>query len=414
MEKIGKYLRLIREEKGLSLRKLGEMIDVSHNRLGKFERGEEKPSIEMIEKIESVLGILIDNCKEIENEINSLLDEFLEAQFHNQKVLDEFEERINSKRKTYENHLAFEKIILLEYMICVLKKDFASAEKKDAKLKIDLSDAYARQAYLQYKGVYYFLKDDFEKAISYLLEANNLLHDDKRLAMIALHLSMVYKHVNRLTLSIGNLKYAKTIFVKYSSYNRAINSDIELAGAYATINLTNEAVEIYRSILKAMKYLDAGENNKRVAVRNLSWVLLRAGRYAESLENLEPEMAVTPHNPLAVLYYLWCQYRLGNYQMAEKIIAVDKKIMENSIHNQKFKLISSLDYAKDAIPNKQLLGIAIRVFEELQYSTDTSTLLFYVDIIINMLKVRNNDKDMLIKYMDIKLAIMSNESLFVK
>ena len=62
MEKIGKYLRLIREEKGLSLRKLGEMIDVSHNRLGKFERGEEKPSIEMIEKIESVLGILIDNC----------------------------------------------------------------------------------------------------------------------------------------------------------------------------------------------------------------------------------------------------------------------------------------------------------------------------------------------------------------
>ena len=54
------------------------------------------------------------------------------------------------------------------------------------------------------------------------------------------------------------------------------------------------------------------------------------------------------------------------------------------------------------------------MFEELQYSTDTSTLLFYVDIIINMLKVRNNDKDMLIKYMDIKLAIMSNESLFVK
>lgn len=136
MEKIGKYLRLIREEKGLSLRKLGEMIDVSHNRLGKFERGEEKPSIEMIEKIESVLGILIDNCKEIENEINSLLDEFLEAQFHNQKVLDEFEERINSKRKTYENHLAFEKIILLEYMICVLKKDFASAEKKMQSLKL--------------------------------------------------------------------------------------------------------------------------------------------------------------------------------------------------------------------------------------------------------------------------------------
>ena len=90
--------------------------------------------------------------------------------------------------------------------------------------------------------------------------------------------------------------------------------------------------------------------------------------------------------------------------MAEKIIAVDKKIMENSIHNQKFKLISSLVYARDAIPNKQLLGIAIRVFEELQYSTDTSTLLFYVDIIM----------DMLIKYMDIKLAIMSNESLFVK
>lgn len=414
MEEIGKYLRLIREERGLSLRKLGEMIHVSHNRLGKFERGEEKPSTEMIKKIEMVLGISIDNCKETEREINSLLDEFLEAQFHNQNVLDEFEERIDSKRKTYENHLVFEKIILLEYIIYVLKKDFTSAEEKDAKLNFDLSDTYARQVHLQYKGLYYFFNNDHENAVYYLEEANNLLHDDKRSAMIAFHLSMVYKHVNQLTLAIANLKYAKTIFVKYSSYKRAISSDIELAGAYATINLTNEAVKIYRSVLKAMKYLDAGEINKRVAIRNLSWVLLRAGRYEESLENLESEMAISPHNPLAVLYYIWCQYRLGNYQKAEKVISADRKMMEDSTYNQKFKLISSLVYARDVIPNKQLLGIAIHLFEELYVNEDTSTVLFYLDVIIDMLKARGNDKELLIQYMDIKIAIMSNHNLFVK
>lgn len=412
MEEIGKYLRLIREERGYSLRKLGAMINVSHNRLGKFERGEEKPTHEMIKKIENGLGISIEIYQETEYEINLLIEEFLEAQFHNQKVLNNYEIHIIQNKHRYENSLVFGKIVLLEYIISVLKGDFDTAEKKSKMLDNGLNDVFSRQAYLQYKGLFYFLIKDYNKAICFLIAARDLFYNEKRLAMINIHLSMVYKHENHLISAISCLLYAKSVFSRFSSYNRAILTDIELAGAYGSINLTDEAVSIYKSVLKAMDYLDAGEINYRKAVRNLSWVYLRAGRYVEGLENLKSEFTYSSISPLTVLYSIWCNYKIKNYKEAEKLISANRKLMVESSLCDEFELVSSLVYLRDGVANKQILEQAIRLFEKMRVSVDSGTVLFYLDIVIDILRARGNETE-LIKYMDIKISLMSGSNIVI-
>lgn len=412
MEDFGKYLRLIREERGISLRKLGTIIDVSHNRLGKFERGEEKPTNEMIKKIEKGLNISIDACKEIDYEINLLLENFLNAQFNNQKVVADYERIIDLKKARYENSLKFANIILIEYIIHIIDGDLNSAEEKEKMIENSLTDIFAEQAYLQYKGVYYFLKKNYKAAIDNLSAAQDLFYNEKRLAMIAYHLAMVYKDTHQLTLAIRCLSFAKSVFSKYSSYRRAILTDIELAGAYGIINLTEEAIAIYKSVLIATNYLDIGEDGRRKAVRNLSWVYLRAGRYAEGWENLQSEFAYSSISELTVLYSVWFNYKLKNYKEAEKLISVNRKLMSESSLHDEFELVYSLVYLRDGVANKQILDQAIRLFEKMQVSVDSGTILFYLDIVIDILRARRNDTE-LIKYMDIKISLQSGRNIVI-
>lgn len=412
MEGIGKYLRLIREERGISLRQLGTMIDVSHNRLGKFERGEEKPNNEMIKKIERGLGVSIDACKEVDDEINLLLENFLEAQFNNQKVCADYERIINLNKVRYENSLKFANIILIEYIIHIVDGDLNAAEDKGRMIDNSLTDNFAEQAYLQYKGVYCFFKKDYKGALNNLLVAQNLFYNEKRLAMIAYHLAMVYKDTHQITLAIRCLLFAKSIFSKNSSYRRAILTDIELAGAYGIINLMDEAVTIYKSVLKATNYLDIGEEGRRKAVRNLSWVYLRAGRYAEALENLMSEFAYSSISELTVLYSVWCNYKLKYYKEAEKLISVNRKLMSESSFCDEFELVSSLVYLRDGVANKQILEQAIRLFEKMRVSVDSGTVLFYLDIVIDILRARGNETE-LIKYMDIKFSLLSGTNIVI-
>lgn len=412
MEEIGKYLRLIREERGYSLRKLGQMINVSHNRLGKFERGEEKPTNEMIKRIEQGLGIAIYKYKELDFEIDSLLEEFLEAQFYSKNILNDYFNIIKSNKMRFENSLVFGKIILLEYIMCILKGDSVLAEEKEKMLENGLVDLYSRQAYMQYRGVFCFLKKDYEKAIYFLKEASNLYYSEKRMAMISYHLAMVYKDVNQITLAIRCLSFAKSVFSKYSSYRRAILADIELAGAYGIINLINEAIAIYKSVLIATNYLDIGEEGRRKAVRNLSWVYLRAGQYAEGLENLKSEFAYSSISELTVLYSIWFNYKLKNYKEAEKLISVNRKLMSESSLRDEFELVLSLVYLRDGVANKQILNQAIRLFEKLRVSVDTGTVLFYLDIVIDILRARGNETE-LIKYMDIKISLQSGRNIVI-
>lgn len=59
-EHVGKRIRLVRKERGLSLIQMSELLDCSYKYLSDLEIGREKPSLEMIMKIGNILDKRID------------------------------------------------------------------------------------------------------------------------------------------------------------------------------------------------------------------------------------------------------------------------------------------------------------------------------------------------------------------
>lgn len=59
-EHVGKRIRLMRKNRGLSLTRMSEMIDCSYKYLSDLEIGREKPSLEMIMKISNALDKSVD------------------------------------------------------------------------------------------------------------------------------------------------------------------------------------------------------------------------------------------------------------------------------------------------------------------------------------------------------------------
>ncbi|SHO52526.1 helix-turn-helix domain-containing protein [Anaerocolumna xylanovorans] len=54
---VGDRIRIVRNDKGLSIEELAERADVNTTHLGRIERGETVPKLDSIEKIVNALGI---------------------------------------------------------------------------------------------------------------------------------------------------------------------------------------------------------------------------------------------------------------------------------------------------------------------------------------------------------------------
>ena len=51
MSKIGEKLRTLRHRQGLTSRQLGEIVGVSHGHILRIEKGEKRPSIDLVAKM---------------------------------------------------------------------------------------------------------------------------------------------------------------------------------------------------------------------------------------------------------------------------------------------------------------------------------------------------------------------------
>ena len=60
MKNFGKNLLLLRKQRKLSQAALGTLIDISGDMLGRYERSNVTPSIEVVAKMADVLGVSID------------------------------------------------------------------------------------------------------------------------------------------------------------------------------------------------------------------------------------------------------------------------------------------------------------------------------------------------------------------
>lgn len=57
MKEIGPRIRKLREDKGLSLRELGDRINISFTHLSRIERGEKIPNLELLNTLANVFDV---------------------------------------------------------------------------------------------------------------------------------------------------------------------------------------------------------------------------------------------------------------------------------------------------------------------------------------------------------------------
>lgn len=68
----GSRLRSLREARGLTQQKLGELAETSYKYLGSIERGEENPSLKVMIKLAKALGVELRDLVEFEHEETSV------------------------------------------------------------------------------------------------------------------------------------------------------------------------------------------------------------------------------------------------------------------------------------------------------------------------------------------------------
>ena len=74
MSSFGKRLRECREAKGLSQQDLGKLLDTSYTVIGKYERDEMKPSIDVANKLAKLVGTTIGYLLGESKDMNILKD----------------------------------------------------------------------------------------------------------------------------------------------------------------------------------------------------------------------------------------------------------------------------------------------------------------------------------------------------
>ena len=60
MEKFGEKLRILRIQRGLTTRELGELLEVNQSHVTRIEQGKRIPNVAMVVRIAKIFGVSVD------------------------------------------------------------------------------------------------------------------------------------------------------------------------------------------------------------------------------------------------------------------------------------------------------------------------------------------------------------------
>ncbi|TYR75540.1 helix-turn-helix transcriptional regulator [Rossellomorea vietnamensis] len=97
MQNIGSILRDLRKKNKLTLIELGEKIDFNYSNLSKIERGERKPTFELLESLSDLYGVPMADFfrerKTLSEEMFALEDDIEERKIKWMTLIDESEDK---------------------------------------------------------------------------------------------------------------------------------------------------------------------------------------------------------------------------------------------------------------------------------------------------------------------------------
>lgn len=409
---IGKELRLIRKYNKLSLRELASLTGISFMRLGRFERAEEMPSSNIMSILEKAMNFNFKDLEKKSRESDKLFRDFLESLFYHNQNLEYFKKKISllkSKLDSYDEGVNFKnaKILLVEYITYVLEYQFDIAEQlEDNLLNYFKNDSECNAVLHDYIGLKYRIKKDFYNAIMWQEKALMLTVNDKIVAMIYYHLSGSYFGVRKLLQAAASLEKASMLFAKRASYRRANYCLTEFSLVLKATGQYDLAIEKYKDSIIGNEQLLL-DDYMAVDYRNMCWIMILAKRYEEALEYLEEASMKEPKHPFAILYSIWCNYKLERYDEAKQIIDENHQLEENKEFCDFYKLfVLLLKYSKRK-PTQACLNSAIKIVNALEHKEEYERCLFYLDIVLDLLD-RRGDEIEKIKYMEMKINLLEN------
>lgn len=408
---IGKELRLIRKFNHLSLRALEEKTGISYSRLGKFERGEESPTKEIIIQIENAININFNEIYRKSIEIDKLFEDFLNSLFYHDENTQLFKTKIKKEHDKFNLNYKYGKILLIEYILYVLEGKIDEAESLEEELFAYFKNDLECEAILyQYKGLYYRICKDNVKAIYWLEKALSVVLNDKTKAMICYHLSASYMDVRRMMASIKSIEFAKTIFSDYGSFRRVMYCQNEYALALLSTGNYSASIDHFHRVLKASETINCPESYIAMTYRNMCWTMILAKNYESALEYLEEAMMIEAKHPFAVLYGIWCNYKLERYEEAEIIILENEFMKTNKQYSSNFELFLLLIKYKKNKPTKQLVDLAVKIVNSFDGKENFERIIFYIDIVLELFGRQGNDSEK-IKYLEMKINLLQNGRL---
>ena len=400
---IGYQIKNCRKYKGYSLQAVSEATGISFVRLSKFERGTEKPTAQNINKIENVLMVDFSNTDIIDNEINALMAEFKESIFYlrnNNYYLD----LIESNRERYVISSNYYKILLIEYIVNVLA-NYDDVIKLENEIEATINHSMIDfQLFIEYRAVRKHSMKQYDSAMKLLKEALIIANDEKNMGRIYYHYGIIAHSCEQYFEAYDYLVKAKYIFDKYYSYLRSGKCDLQIGNIYIRLGRYDLALNKLNEWLKALKDTKEERNLKAIIFRNMAWVNILMRDHEAALKLIKEAEKLSPKNGNAILYKIWCLYKLEDYKSAYKVILNNKQLEKDKIYRDRFILFSYLVKDRNEHPRKRTLDQAKKVYEQFLIEKKAGVLDFYLTILIEILEKSNETKE-LIYYLKIKAKV---------
>lgn len=405
MENIGKQLYIVRKKRNLTLRELETLSGVKFVRIGRFENNMEKPSQAIVEKLEKALQVKFTDIENVSERILELYDSFVDTLLYESNDLNTYENNIIENDEAYSISYHYSKIMLIRYILRVHKNDFDYIDKDEKELLRLLDEkSDPLQLFYEYKGVRLFLQGNNDAAIEALLTALTISNNKKQNIMIYYHLSMANKFRNKFIEALKYADIAKRGFVEFAVFKRILYIDGQIGSIYSGMGRFDLAIEKYQSCLNSFNTMKLPTGIKALIIRNLSWIYIKSGNYVKPMEYLEEAEKLEPDSNHLKMYKIWCNYKLGKYNTARSLIEEYSDLRTVKSHRKRYKLFSELVYSAGKKPTITLIELAIDTYNEFAAKHDYELMNFYIDIVIDLLKQRNDDKT-LIQYLELKIKI---------
>lgn len=405
MDNFGKQLYIVRKKMNLTLRELDELSGVKFVRIGRFENNMEKPSPEIVAKLEKALNVNFEEIACISGDIKNLYNKFVDSLLYDVNDLEKYIEMINVNKDVYLSNVHFPVIMLINYVIDVLRNNLVNIDKTEKELErlLEPKSDYL-QLYYEYKGLRYYIQELKDKAVDVLDSALTISNNPKQNTMIYYHISMVNMSRNKYIEALKYAELAKRGFVEFASFKRILYTDGQIGSVYSQMRRFDLAIEKYKTCLVSCETLDLLACKKALFLRNLSWIYIKSGNYVKPMEYLEEAEKLDPDSIHLKMYKIWCNYKMGKYNTARSLIEEYNELRTVKSHKKRYKLFSELVYNAGKKPTIILIELAIDTYNEFAAKQDYELMNFYIDIVIDLLKQRDDDK-MLIQYLEMKIKI---------